>query len=96
MGDLAVEYGFYGSEWDASDPFTYNEVSYTGVPSTGVRDPVGHAIYWHDPCCIWLLFAINVDGDSIKSRNGALFRNERVVSCHTPKATNKRVPSLSL
>ena len=26
MGDLAVEYGFYGSEWDATDPFTYVEV----------------------------------------------------------------------
>lgn len=26
MGDLAVEYGFYGSEWDSSDPTTYEEV----------------------------------------------------------------------
>ncbi|CAM9136658.1 unnamed protein product [Ectocarpus sp. 13 AM-2016] len=25
MGDLAVEYGFYGSEWDSSDPITYEE-----------------------------------------------------------------------
>ncbi|CAM9850452.1 unnamed protein product [Scytosiphon promiscuus] len=25
MGDLAVEYGFYGSEWDANDPITYQE-----------------------------------------------------------------------
>lgn len=28
MGDLAVQYGFYGSEWDSSDPITYEEVSY--------------------------------------------------------------------
>ncbi|CAM9381692.1 unnamed protein product [Ascophyllum nodosum] len=27
MGDLAVKYGFYGSEWDAMDPFTYNEAA---------------------------------------------------------------------
>ncbi|CAM9865180.1 unnamed protein product [Discosporangium mesarthrocarpum] len=25
MGDLAVEHGFYGSEWDADDPMTYEE-----------------------------------------------------------------------
>lgn len=25
MGDLAVEYGFYGSAWDENDPFTYEE-----------------------------------------------------------------------
>ena len=30
MGDLAVKYGFYGSEWDAMDPFTYNEVRVKG------------------------------------------------------------------
>lgn len=35
MGDLAVEYGFYGSEWDASDPFTYIEVRFTGDAATG-------------------------------------------------------------
>lgn len=28
MGDLAVQHGFYGSEWDSSDPTTYEEVSY--------------------------------------------------------------------
>lgn len=26
MGDLAVEYGFYGSMWDSSDSVTYDEV----------------------------------------------------------------------
>jgi dipeptidase len=26
MGDLAVEHGFYGSEWDPNDNFTYLEV----------------------------------------------------------------------
>lgn len=26
MGDLAVEYGFYGSMWDPNDPNTYSEV----------------------------------------------------------------------
>lgn len=26
MGDLGVEYGFYGSEWDSSDPMTFEEV----------------------------------------------------------------------
>lgn len=26
MGDLAVEYGFYGSMWDSSDSITYDEV----------------------------------------------------------------------
>lgn len=31
MGDLAVEYGFYGSEWDSSDPITYEEVRETGL-----------------------------------------------------------------
>ncbi|CAM9557293.1 unnamed protein product [Sphacelaria rigidula] len=27
MGDLAVEYGFYGSEWNSSDPMTYEEAA---------------------------------------------------------------------
>lgn len=26
MGDLAVQYGFYGSAWDSSDPLTFEEV----------------------------------------------------------------------
>lgn len=26
MGDLGVEYGFYGSEWDSLDLMTYEEV----------------------------------------------------------------------
>ena len=26
MGDLAVEYGFYGSMWDGENPLTYEEV----------------------------------------------------------------------
>ena len=30
MGDLAVKYGFYGSEWDAMDPLTYIEVRVKG------------------------------------------------------------------
>lgn len=29
MGDLAVQYGFYGSEWDSTDPMTYMEVGYS-------------------------------------------------------------------
>lgn len=34
MGDLAVQYGFYGSEWDSSDPTTYEEVSYLATPTS--------------------------------------------------------------
>lgn len=26
-----MEYGFYGSEWDSSDPITYEEVRETGL-----------------------------------------------------------------
>ncbi len=37
MGDLAVEYGFYGSEWDSSDPVTYEEVRNYASERTAVH-----------------------------------------------------------
>eukprot|EP00752_Nemacystus_decipiens_P011297 g10039.t1 len=47
MGDLAVEYGFYGSEWDSSDPTTYEEA--------------GEALTVTDPNEAWVFHVLSDD-----------------------------------